>query len=71
MFLLANIAFDASGRAFTGVVDFPAGTATITAGEFEEYVLGGEMHKSKKLKLSEKQFICWLQNCMQDSRERL
>ena len=39
IFLQANIASDASGRAFAGVVDFPAGTSKITAGEFDADLL--------------------------------
>ena len=36
IFLQADIASDASGRAYAGVVDFPTGILKITAGEFDE-----------------------------------
>ena len=36
IFLQADIASDASGRAFAGVVDFPFGSSKITSGEFQE-----------------------------------
>ena len=39
IFLQADIASDASGRAFAGVVDFPSGTTKITSGEFQETLL--------------------------------
>ena len=35
----ADIASDASGRAFAGVVDFPAGSSKVTSGEFQEDLL--------------------------------
>ena len=36
-----------TGRAFAGVLDFPAGTSKITAGEFEEDLLGEDIHIKK------------------------
>ena len=39
VFLEADIASDASGRAYAGVVDFPSGTTKITAGEFQADLL--------------------------------
>ena len=39
VFLQADIASDASGRAFAGVVDFPAGSSKVTSGEFQEDLL--------------------------------
>ena len=39
IFLQADIASDASGRAFAGVVDFPSGVAKVTSGEFQESLL--------------------------------
>ena len=39
IFLQADIASDASGRAFAGVVDFPDGPIKITAGQFQESLL--------------------------------
>ena len=49
VFLQADIASDASGRAFAGVVDFPAGSSKVTSGESQKTSLG--KLKSKKLKL--------------------
>ena len=43
VFLQADISSDASGRAFAGVVDFPAGPCKITAGEFQESLLGEDI----------------------------
>ena len=43
IFLQPDIMSDASGRAFAGVVDFPAGTSKITAGEFQEDLLGEDI----------------------------
>jgi hypothetical protein len=43
IFLQADIASDASGRAFAGVVDFPSGTTKITSGEFQETLLKGDI----------------------------
>jgi hypothetical protein len=39
VFLEADIASDASGRAYAGVVDFPSGPTKITAGEFQADLL--------------------------------
>ena len=39
IFLQADIASDASGRAFAGVIDFPNGLTKITSGEFEDILL--------------------------------
>ena len=43
VFLQADISSDASGRAFAGVVDFPAGPCKVTAGEFQESLLGEDI----------------------------
>ena len=43
IFLQADIASDASGRAFAGVVDFPQGETKITAGEFQDNLLGEDI----------------------------
>ena len=43
IFLQADIASDASGRAFAGVVDFPLGDTKITAGEFQDNLLGEDI----------------------------
>ena len=43
IFLQADIASDASGRAFAGVVDFPTGMSKITSGEFQDDLLGEEI----------------------------
>ena len=43
VFLQADISSDASGRAFAGVVDFPAGFCKVTAGEFQESLLGEDI----------------------------
>jgi len=39
VFLQADIASDASGREYAGVVDFPSGTTKVTAGEFQPDLL--------------------------------
>ena len=39
VFLQADIASDASGRAYAGVVDFPSGTTKVTSGEFQPDLL--------------------------------
>jgi len=39
LFLQADIASDASGRAYAGVVDFPEGPTKITSGEFQTWLL--------------------------------
>ena len=39
----ADIASDASGRAFAGVVDFPSGITKITSGEFQETLLSEDI----------------------------
>ena len=41
--LQADIASDASGRAFAGVVDFPQGETKVTAGEFQDNLLGEDI----------------------------
>jgi len=43
VFLQADISSDASGRAFAGVVDFPTGLSKVTAGEFQESLLGEDI----------------------------
>ena len=43
VFLEANIASDASGRAYAGVVDFATGVTKITAGEFQANLLGEDI----------------------------
>ena len=41
--LQADIASDASGRAYAGVVDFPTGQTKVTAGEFQENLLNEDI----------------------------
>jgi hypothetical protein len=55
VFLQADIASDASGRAFAGVVDFPLGDTKITAGEFQDN-LWEKTFKSKRLRHCVPQF---------------
>ena len=43
IFLQADIASDASGRAFAGVVDMPFGSTKITSGEFQEPLLSEDI----------------------------
>ena len=43
VFLEADIASDASGRAYAGVVDFPSGPIKITAGEFQADLLNEDI----------------------------